>query len=207
MLVFTPQSLAFIAVPKTGTTAVEMALKPKADILFTKRFKHMTARRFHRKVAPFLDQAFDLRPACFAVMRDPEEQIRSWFRYRTREQNATKGNDTIGKSFDEFVLAVISDQPPPFAGIGSQFNMLASGRGDILVHHLFAHDPYLTRLQAFLMDRFDQEIFFRQQNVSPVVDAPLDPSVRKRLVAARAMEFDLFARLQDAGGHLQTAVG
>jgi len=38
MLAFTPQSLANIAVPKTGTAAVEMALKPKADILFTKRF-------------------------------------------------------------------------------------------------------------------------------------------------------------------------
>ena len=207
MLVFSTQSLAFIAVPKTGTTAIEMALKPKADIVFTKRYKHMTAQRFHRKVAPFLDQQFDLRPERFAVMRDPEEQIRSWFRYRTRDQNADKGNDTIGKSFDEFVLAVISDDPPPFAGIGSQYNMLTSAAGKVLVHHLFAHEDKLTNVQNFLSGRFGETIDFRHRNVSPQVPAPLDPSLRKRLVAARAAEFDLYARLKDAGGHLQTRIG
>lgn len=206
MLVFTPQSLAFIAVPKTGTTAVEMALKPKADILFTKRFKHMTAQRFHKKIAPFLAQAFDLRPDRFAVMREPEEQIRSWFRYRNRDQKLGSEASTDGMSFDEFVLAVISDDPPTFAGIGSQYRMLASGKGDLLVHHLFAHErPVL--FQGFLGDRFGQEITLKQKNVSPVVHAPLDPGIGAKLRLARAREFDLYARLQDAGGHLKTVIG
>jgi hypothetical protein len=206
MLVFTPQSLAFIAVPKTGTTAVEMALKPKADILFTKRFKHMTAQRFHNKIAPFLDQAFDLRPDRFAVMREPEEQIRSWFRYRNRDQKLGSEASTDGMSFDEFVLAVIADDPPHFAGIGSQYRMLVSGKGDLLVHHLFAYEKP-TLFQGFLSDRFDQEITLKQKNVSPPVHAPLDPDIRARLHAARAREFALYARLQKAGGHLQTAIG
>ena len=203
MLVFTSQSLAYIAVPKTGTTAVEMALKPKADILFTKRFKHMTARRFHRKIAPFLHSAFDLDPERFAVMREPEEQIRSWFRYRNRNQKLGSDASTDGMSFDEFVLAVISDDPPPFAGIGSQFNMLTSGKGEVLVHHLFAYEKPL-QFQAFLCDRFGTDITLKQKNVSPPVHAPLDPDIRVRLRAARAPEFDLYARLQEAGGHLQT---
>ena len=206
MLVFTPQSLAFIAVPKTGTTAVEMALKPRADILFTKRFKHMTARRFHTRIAPFLDQSFDLRPDRFAVMREPEEQIRSWFRYRNRDRKLGSDSSTSGISFSDFVMAVISDDPPPFAGIGSQVNMLVSAKGNLLVHHLFAHEkPDL--LQQFLDDRFGEEIVLKQRNISPPVDAPLDNAVRKKLRAARAAEFDLYARLTKAGGHLQTPIG
>jgi len=206
MLIFTPQSLAFIAVPKTGTTAVEMALKPKADIVFTKRFKHMTARRFHTKIAPFLKESFNLRPDRFAVMRDPEEQIRSWYRYRARERKLGSDASTVGLSFDEFVLAVISESPPPFAGIGSQFKMLTSGKGDVLVHHLFAHERPV-RFQEFLSNRFGQEITLKQKNVSPVIHAPLDPAIRARLRAVRAPEFDLYARLQEADGHLQTVVG
>jgi hypothetical protein len=206
MLVFTHQSLAYIAVPKTGTTAVEMALKPRADILFTKRFKHMTARRFHTRIAPFLDSAFDLRPERFAVMREPEEQIRSWFRYRNRDQKLGSKASTDGMSFDEFVLAVISDKPPVFAGIGSQFAMLTSGKGAVLVHHLFAYEKPM-QFQEFLCDRFDTEITLKQKNVSPPVHAPLDPATRARLQDARAPEFDLYARLQEAGGHLQTQLG
>ncbi len=203
MLIFTPQSLAFIAVPKTGTTAVEMALKPKADILFTKRFKHMTAHRFHKKIAPFLEQSFNLRPDRFAVMRDPEEQIRSWFRYRTRDKILGSEISTDGINFDKFVLAVISQDPPRFAGIGSQYNMLVSGEGEVLVHHLFAYEKPV-QFRNFLSDRFGEDIKLKPKNISPPVDAPLSPEIRTRLRAARVAEFNLYARLQDAGGHLQT---
>ena len=206
MLIFTPQSLAFIAVPKTGTTAVEMALKPKADIVFGKRLTHMTARRFHTKIAPFLRRSFDLRPERFAVMRDPEEQIRSWFRYRARENNQESDASTDGMSFDEFVLTTLTKDPPRFARIGSQYNMLTSGKGKVLVHHLFIYEKPL-QFHAFLSDRFAEEVTLKQKNVSPPVDAPLSPDIRVKLRAARTREFDLYARLQDAGGHLQTAVG
>ncbi len=203
MLICSTQSLAFVAVPKTGTTAIEMALKPRADIVFTKQRKHMTARRYHQKVAPFLADTFDLSPEVFAAMRDPEEQIRSWFRYRTAERLLGSGNSTGGMTFDDFVLDVISDDPPPHARIGSQYRMLTSRTGEVLVHHLFAYEsPPLLR--AFLNDRFGEAIALKQKNVSPFVKAPLSASVRDRLRAARGTEFDLYARLRDAGGHLRT---
>jgi len=205
MLIFTSQSLAFIAVPKTGTTAVEIALKSKADIVFAKRLTHMTARRFHTKIAPFLRRSFDLAPERFAVMRDPEEQIRSWFRYRAREQNQDSDASTGGLSFDEFVLQVLTKDPPRLAKIGSQYNMLTSGNGDLLVHHLFLYEKPL-QFHAFLSDRFAEDIVLKQKNVSPPVHAPLSPEVRAKLHAARPREFDLYARLQDVGGHLQTVV-
>ena len=206
MLVFAPQSLAYIAVPKTGTTAVELALKRRADIVFTKKFKHMPASRFHLKVAPFLADMFDLHPERIAVMREPEEQIRSWYRYRCRSERKGSDFSAEGVSFDAFVRAVISDDPPAYAGIGSQVRMLTSGKGEVLVHHLFAYEKPL-RFRGFLNDRFGEEIELKQKNVSPHAEAPLDPATRAALRAARADEFELYDRLIRADGHLRTDLG
>ncbi|AVO36550.1 hypothetical protein [Pukyongiella litopenaei] len=206
MLVFSAQKLAFIAVPKTGTTAIEMALRPRADIIFGKHRKHMTARRFHSRIAPFLADVFDLRPEVFAVMRDPEEQIRSWYRYRRRDGLTRDDHSTDAICFDRFVLDVIADDPPPHAGIGSQWNMLTGPRDAVLVTHLFAYESQPLLLE-FLRDRFGEVIVPKRKNVSPPADAPLSPEIRDRLRASRAREFALYDRLRDAGGHLRTAVG
>ena len=205
MLVFSAQNLAFIAVPKTGTTAVEMALRPRADIVFAKHRKHVTARRFHRRIAPFLAEAFNMTPERMAVMRDPEEQIRSWYRYRTGERQKGSDNSTFDVSFDEFVRDVISDTPPPHAGIGSQWNML-TGRGNVLVHHLFAYEQQ-PAFRAFLDERFGEPVEIKVKNVSPQADTPLEPATRAALRKARAKEFALYDRLRDAGGHLETSLG
>ncbi|MCB1341106.1 MAG: hypothetical protein KDK24_08585 [Pseudooceanicola sp.] len=205
MLIFSPQNLAFIAVPKTGTTAVEMALKGKADIIFTKRRKHVTAQRFHNRVAPFLKDEFGLEPERFAVIREPEEQIRSWYRYRAREARVKTEFSTTGVSFDQFVRDVISDDPPPHAGIGSQFAFLTSGKGEVLVHHLFAHEMP-GQLWEFLDTRFGETIELKHKNVSPIVPAELEPATLRLLKQARAAEFDLHARVIDAAGHLVSAM-
>ncbi|MBB95934.1 MAG: hypothetical protein CML68_15245 [Rhodobacteraceae bacterium] len=204
MLVFSAQSLAFIAVPKTGTTAVELALRPHADIIFTKHRKHMTAQKFHNRVAPFLAKNFDLRPDRMAVLRDPEEQIRSWYRYRKGARQKGSSKSTFELSFDAFVRDVISDDPPPHAGIGSQWNMVTS-KGSVLVHHLFAYERQPV-FRDFLDDRFGGPVDIKARNVSPPAEAPLDEATAKALRRKRAKEFDLYARILDAGGHLVTDV-
>lgn len=203
MLIFTDPALVFVAVPKTGTTALEMALKGRADIVFARGRKHITAQRFHRRIAPFLAQTFGLRPDRFAVIRDPEEQLRSWYRYRARD--ARKGSEfsTEGISFDEFVREVISDDPRPFAGVGSQTGMLCGSRGQVLVHHLFAYERPVALL-GFLESRFGTPVSLKNQNVSPPVPAELEPATISRLRAARQDEFDLYARVLEADGHLTT---
>lgn len=204
MLIFSPQRLAFLAVPKTGTTAIEMALRPHADILFAKRRKHVTATRFANKIAPFLHATLDLRVETFAVIRDPISQIRSWYRYRSGPRQAGTAVSTGGCSFDDFVRAVIAPDPPDFAGIGSQHRFLTSGAGDVLVTHLFAYETPQA-LHSFVDSRFGQEITFGRKNVSPPLPAPLSAEVEAQLRAARAAEFALYERVMQAGGHLTTA--
>ncbi|MCG7626865.1 hypothetical protein MHM88_03560 [Epibacterium sp. MM17-32] len=201
MLIFTPQALAFVAVPKTGTTAIEQALRPHADIVFRKSRKHTSARRLHRRVRPFVRDTFGAKLRCFAVLRDPEDQIRSWYKYRSRDDIKDKPEYAGHLSFDAFVEALLSDDPPPCARIGSQYRMLSGRGGRILVDHLFAYEQ-LDLLETFLSQRFEERITFAPRNVSPAVPAELSPRNRDRLRAARAAEFDLHARLRDAGGKL-----
>ena len=203
MLVFLDPGLAFLAVPKTGTTAVEMALKPRADVIFARGRKHTTAARYHNKIAPFLEDTFGTRPASVAVMREPVAQIRSWYRYRSGPRQKGGRHSTQGCSFDEFVLAVISAEPPPFAGIGSQYSFLTSGTGELLVSHLFAYEAQPAFL-GFLTDRLGHEVELKQKNVSPPAEAPLSPDVEAALRTARAEEFALYDRLQAEGGYLRT---
>ena len=112
MLIFLRHKLAFLATPKTGTTAVEMALKSRAEIVFSKSRKHITALRYANKIAPFLEDTFDVRPASVAVMRDPVDQIRSWYKYRSQKRLDGTELSTKGISFEQFVREVISEDAP-----------------------------------------------------------------------------------------------
>ncbi|MDB4198270.1 sulfotransferase family protein [Ascidiaceihabitans sp.] len=176
MLVFSEQNLVFLAVPKTGATAIKMTLRPKADVIFAKQRKHTTALRFRTKISPLLRNAYDMNPKLFAIMRDPIDQIASGYRYRKNVDEAYPERSMVDIGFDEFVLAVIEDEPPAFAEIGSQFNFLTSNRRKLLVSHLFAYEK-MELLHRFLSEHFCEEFVFKQKNVSEDADTTLSPDV------------------------------
>lgn len=202
MLIFPDKRLTYLATPKTGSTAIEMALRHKAEITFAKRRKHINARRFTAKVAPFLAQTFGIETETVAVMRAPVAQIKSWYRYRARPQIEGGPRSTSGISFDSFVLALASDTPPEFAQIGSQFRFLTDGQGNVAVDHLFAYEDQ-PALIAFLSERLGVVIEPQEKNVSPRIPAPLSPTTERTLRKARQDEFELYDRLMAAGGYLR----
>ena len=204
MLIFPDQRLTFLATPKTGTTAIEMALQPHAEIIFAKQRKHINAKRYAGKIAPFLKRTFGIETETVAVMREPVEQIRSWYRYRARAEVAGLPRATSTMTFDDFVMAVISNRPPEFARIGSQHGFLTDRAGALKVDHLFAYEDQ-ARLLAFLSDRLDTRVKLEQRNVSPKVEAPLSAHVEALLRAKRAAEFALYERLMSADGYLRSA--
>lgn len=201
--IYFKQNLAFLAVPKTGTTAYEMALRGEADIIFAKRRKHMTAGQFQRRMMPFLKEFYKFQPERMAIMRDPIEQIRSWYRYRSKPGSK---NSIEGRSFDEFVLATLQDPEPPFAAIGSQFGFLTKANGTQPLEHLFAYETQKV-VRNWLEDRFEKQLDFPIKNVSPNAPTPLSPEVEAKLREARAPEFALYDRVLQAGGHLKPLEG
>ncbi len=198
MQIYFKQNLAFLAVPKTGTTAYEMALRGEADIIFAKRRKHMTAGQFQRRMMPFLKDFYRVQPERMAIMRDPIEQIRSWYRYRSAPGSK---NSVQGRSFDEFVLATLQDPEPAYAAIGSQYGFLTMANGKQPVEHLFAYETQMV-VRKWLEQRFEKSLDFPVKNVSHNAPTPLSPEVEAKLRKARAPEFALYDRIFQAGGHL-----
>lgn len=200
MLVFFKENLVFLAVPKTGTTAYEAALRGKADIIYRRRpgLKHTPARRFVNVIAPYLDQAHDLRPETMAVIRDPLDQMRSWFRYRHKPSIEGLPNSAKGMSFDDFIEGFLSDTPPPPAKLGTQHRFLTNRHGKVLVDHLFAYERP-TAIIEFLQSRFGP-LNIPVKNVSPAdVPTDLSPELEARLREKLAPDFELHTRALETG--------
>jgi hypothetical protein len=201
MLVFFKENLVFLAVPKTGTTAYETALRGRADIIYRKRpsLKHTPARKFVRVIAPFLDSAHDLRPETMAVIREPVDQMRSWYRYRQKPALDGAPNSTKDLSFSDFIGAFLSDTPIPAAKLGTQHRFLTGKSNEVLVDHLFAYEKP-TSLLAFLERRFETDLKIPVKNVSPsAVDTSLPEPLEKRLRKRLAPDIELHQDVLNSG--------
>ncbi|MDU8929971.1 sulfotransferase family 2 domain-containing protein [Alisedimentitalea sp. MJ-SS2] len=202
MLIFFKENLVMFSVPKTGTTSYELALRHRADIILAGRRKHTNVSFYQRKLAPFLRSAYSLTPERMAVIRHPLEHMRSWYRYRSRDELEGQPNSTKGLSFDEFIEAALEDDPPPFAKVGSQQGFLIMAKGQVPVHHLFAYESQ-PKIRGFLEKRFQTELKLKQYNVSPDLPAPISAEIKARLHEKRAPEFALYEQVQAADGYLR----
>ena len=196
MLVFWKEKLVFLAVPKTGTTAIEGALAPKAALVLREPpiLKHATVQRYKRILQPMMDITKEPEFDTFAVVRDPVDWLGSWFRYRNRDDLVGKPNSTRGRSFDDFASAYMADPQPGFAAVGSQAKFLRAPDGTVGVTHLFRYEAR-PKLIRFLEDRLSIQISLNRLNVSPPADVTLSPDVAKALRQKCAAEFDVW----DAG--------
>lgn len=206
MLVFFKENLVFLAVPKTGTTAYEAALRGRADIIYRKRpsLKHTPARKFVRTIAPFLDKVHDLRPETMAVIRDPLDQLRSWYRYRQKASLDGQPNSSKGMSFEEFVRGFLSDSPPPPAKLGTQHRFLTDNSDKVLVDHLFAYERPIEFI-AFLEDRFETKLDIPVKNVSPSdVNTDLSSNLEQQLRDRLEKDFSLHEAAMESGHLMQS---
>ena len=185
MLVFWKARLVLLAVPKTGTTALEAALAPHADaaILNPPGLKHCTVRKWHRECADFYTQRGRRPLELVATVREPVDWLCSWWRYRARPEIAGTPNSTAALSFDAFVADWLRDAPPPHARVGRQAEFLKGG-----VDHLFRYEA-LPELVAFLEARLDRPVALDRHNASPARPASPSPDTLARLRAERPDEF------------------
>ncbi len=195
MLVFWDQRLAFLATPKTGSTAIEFALESLSSLVVQRPpvLKHTTAQRFHRFLGPYLNVAsgghdFEV----VALMREPRDWLGSWYRYRQRDE-ADAGRSTHEMSFDTFVQGWCADEQPEFAKVGSQARFLESKNGKG-VDRIFRYED-ITAFTEFLEDRLGCEILLPRMNVSPAGATELSPETTALLHKVGAREFDLYASL------------
>ena len=196
MLVFYKERLAFLSVPKTGTTAYEAALASRADLVISEppMLKHAPVYRYNRFIRPLYKNVCDVEMELMAVMREPISWLGSWYRFRARPFMDGKPNSTKGISFDEFVLAYMKGDKPGFADVGSQANfMKTQPNGTGITYHFRYEDQ--PRLQDFLQDRLGVSLELTRENVSPQMELKLSSEVEKRFRRKFAEEFDLYASI------------
>jgi len=196
MLVFYKERLAFLSVPKTGTTAYEKALGPRADMVISEppMLKHAPVYRYNRFIRPMFLRVCDAEMELMAVMREPISWLGSWYRYRRRPFMRGKPNSTENISFDDFVSAYVKGNKPGFADVGSQAGFMKGQPNGTTITHYFRYEDQ-PRLQAFLNERLDINLTLTRENVSPPMELELTADVESRLRRKCAEEFDLYASI------------
>ncbi len=196
MLVFFNERLAFLSVPKTGTTAYQVALAPRADMVISEppMLKHAPVYRYNRFLRPMFKNVCGVEMELMAVMREPVSWLGSWYRYRRRPFMDGKDNSTHHVTFDEFVLAYMKGDKPGFADVGSQANFMKAQPNGTAITHYFRYEDQ-ARLTRFLEERLEVEISLTRENVSPAMDLSLDPDVERRFKRKFAEEFELYASI------------
>ena len=194
MLVFWDQRLAFLATPKTGSTAIAAALESLAAVSIQRPplLKHTTVHRYRRFIGPYLEAASKDTFTLVALMREPTDWLGSWYRFRQREETEP-AKSTRDISFDEFVRAWCREDRPEFADVGSQGRFLRPRQG-VGVDRLFRYEAIGTFVH-FLEDRLGCEIILPRLNVSPEGATELTSATAALLRAAAAEDFELYATL------------
>jgi hypothetical protein len=198
MLVFWKKKLVFLAVPKTGTTAIEAALARHADtaIRHPPHMKHVPVQGYRNRLAGFFEQRGSRPMEVMAVIREPIDWLGSWYRYRSRPEIADTPQSTQGLSFDQFVEAWLKRRPPEFARVGRQSTFVTDKSGQIGVDHLFTYEE-LDLAVAFLEQRLEVALTLPRRNVSPQADLTLSPRIEARLREEAAADFDLWRQVAD----------
>ena len=193
MLVFHKAGLTLLAVPKTGTTSLESVLTKHASVAFLDppRLKHMPLRHYNNIILPLIATSGTPVPETMALVRHPVEQLKSWYKYRSRMFLDGSPNSTADMDFDSFVSEYLNADTKPFAKVGSQVSFVSDNTGTPSVTHLFQYEN-MNAAVAFLSDRLKVDIQLPRENVSPIRGAVLSDPVLRRLEIQCAAEFTLW---------------
>lgn len=193
MLYFEKQNIVLFATPKTASTSLEAALAPMADIVLQgdPRIKHCTYHRYKWRFEKFLMIFNKTPPETVALIREPEDWLNSWFRFRHGSWLNDTPRSTRGKSFDDFVSAYLADPKPAFAAVGSQAAFLTHPVQHDQVQTLFRYDA-MPEFLLWLEDRLGCKLDLPQKNVSPRMDTTLSEHLRDRLKNDCARDYALY---------------
>lgn len=196
MLIFWDQRLVFLATPKAGSSAVEVALDSLAAVSVTRPepLKHMSARDFATHLAPYITSQAGEPFTTVALMREPIDWLRSWYRFVLRDDFEDPDHPLNGLSFEMFVQDFISMTPPKHARILRQHEFLTDATGTPVVDRIFRYEA-MDDFVHFLEDMLDCAITLPRVNVPPAVETRLSRETEQRLREAMSDDFALYQSL------------
>ncbi len=194
MLIFWDHRLVFLATPKAGSTAVEVALESLscAAILRPAPLKHTDIATYRRHVGPWLKSVSGAEFTTVALMREPVDWLRSWYRFKLRDDHEDPLHRMEGISFEKFARTYATESGPEMLNVGTQSGFLTDGtaRAD----RIFRYDR-MDRFIEFLEDRLDCAVQLPRINVPPTVDVELTLESEARLRKAMSDDLALYSSL------------
>ena len=190
-------NLVMLRVPKTGSTAWEVALKPYASAMLSdiSNQKHMTLDRYLRHFNPLIVSQTGMQPDILITLREPISWLNSWYRYRQRSELLGHKNSTANKSFQEFAQAYLAVPSPPFADVGQQFHYVHS---KLKAPSVMSFKYEATQgLKHYLQARLDTCLNLPQKNVSPAGDTFLDDEVRRAVQTRLEQDYQAWETARD----------
>lgn len=148
MLISTKYQFVFLCAEKCASNAIEDMLRPYSDIAYlgVPEVRHTNYRDYEKFIRPYLESKLridDFETLC--LVREPISWLHSWYRFRARHdlrdpRHPSHKNCTYGISFDEFIEAYVSEKPPAFANVNSQFDFVKNAASEVGVKTVFAYD-------------------------------------------------------------------
>lgn len=198
MLIFWDQRLVFLATPKAGSTAVEMALESLASASLQRpgAMKHTDIATYHRFLGPWLQAQTGQAFTTVALMREPVDWLRSWYRFKLRDDDDDPDHPMLGVSFADFARDYAAPDGPDRLGIIGQAAFLSQGGAQ--VDRIFRYES-MDRFVDFLESRLDCAIELPRANVPPSVDVHLPEDAETRLRQAMRADLTLYDGLSRDG--------
>jgi hypothetical protein len=189
---------AFLSTTKSGSTALEQAFTPHAQVILRgpPRLKHINASGFHKHVEPLLhDQGFPRDSyEVVAIVREPLDWLLSWWRYRSRDalrrRRGAGGKDVYAgdTSFEEWATAQIDND---MQGIGRMSRFVAVPDGARGVDRLWRYE-HLDGAREWMSGRVGEEVSLRVVNASPKRPADVPDALRRRIETYFEPEYRLY---------------
>jgi hypothetical protein len=194
MLIFWEQRLVFLATPKAGSTAVEMALDPlsSASLQRPALLKHTDIGTFRRHLGPWLEAQAGEPFTTVALMREPVDWLRSWYRFKQRDELDEREKMSQHRGFADFASAYAKDGGSTRTAIGTQADFLTTKAGR--VDRIFRYEA-IDDFVEFLENRLDCVIELPRINVPPTADVHLDLAAETLLRSAMVRDLDLYHAL------------
>jgi hypothetical protein len=183
MLVFPRERLVFLSTPKSGSTSVAEAYTPYAGGVLGghPRLKHVDLATYERGLAPLMGDDHGM-PETVCLIRDPLEQLRSWYRYMRRPDRKHQNWFDRDWSFEDFVAHFLNAEQG--CRMKTQHEFVQDETGEIGVNRIFA------------LERIDRFVAFMNKRLALRVRLPvLNASKRTSTTISSGLETDLRRRL------------
>jgi hypothetical protein len=171
MLLAPSHEFVYLAIPKTGTSSIETAFRPYAQVApqGIPAIKHTRYVEFQRFLQPFLAAKGFPRESYEVVcaFREPIDWLSSFWRWRSRgklaEPSSPRHHRYTGNiSFEQFARACMESNN----GEERQSKFVRARRGQAEVDRIFRYDR-IDLLVDFLCKKIGEDVEVGIKNVSP----------------------------------------